>query len=136
MRGLFEICNIQTVTCASQTLLATPIVLLGGGDTGMSHCILDGDQVLPVIEHRGGERSPEIMRCALRYPGLVLSHLQDMVHSLVSQSFMGQGIETTDAGEQRSGSLAPDLIDPQLEALPASRRHEGQPLFISLTDHP
>lgn len=42
--------NIQSVTCLKQTLLATAIVLLSRGDTGMPHRIFDRDQIFAIIK--------------------------------------------------------------------------------------
>lgn len=50
--------QIQTVARRSQARLAAAIVLLGGGDAGMTHRILHRNQVFPIIQHGRGKSTP------------------------------------------------------------------------------
>lgn len=104
--------QIKTVAGRSQARFATTIVLLGGGDAGVTHRILHRDEILAVIKHGGGKRSPQIVRCAFRNTRQLLAHLQDMVHRLIGQPVVHQGVKPSYTGEQRPGFFPPHVIDP------------------------
>lgn len=83
------------------------IIFLRSGDTGVAHRIFYGDQIIPVIEHRRRECPAQIMRGALFNTGLLLTHLQDMVHRPVSghDIFVTQrhGIRSAQTAAQNDG---------------------------------
>lgn len=104
--------QIETIAGRSQTCFPAAVVLLGGGDAGVAHCILHGNQIFPVVQHGRGKGSPEIMRRAFSNTRLLLPDLQNMVHRLVGQPVVRQGVKPADTGEQRTRLLAPDLVNP------------------------
>jgi hypothetical protein len=58
------------------------------------------------------------VRGAFRYSGLALAHLQDMVHRLIGQAVVRQGVKAADAGEQRPFLLPANFLNPLLQPLP------------------
>lgn len=131
-----SLAQLQPIPRRAKPLLAAPVILLGGGDTGVAHGVPDRDQILPVVQHRGGKGSPQVMRGTFLNPGLALAHVEDMVYRLVGQPVGGEGVKAADTRKQRPGRLAPDLVHPVLQPLPAAGREVGQPLPVPLAQHP
>ncbi len=98
----------------------------------MAHCILNRNQVFPVIQQRRGKGSPQIMRGTSVQAGLALTHLQDMVHRLVGQPLLREAVVPADACEQGARCLAPYLVHPQLQSLPGAGRDICQPFLVPL----
>lgn len=103
--------QIETIAGRSQARFPAAVVLLGGGDAGVAHRILNGNQIFPVIQHGRGKGPAKIMWRTFCDPGLALAHLQDMVHRLVGQPVICQGVKPADAGEQGTRMFAPDLVN-------------------------
>lgn len=76
------------------------------------------------------------MRGTFLNAGLHLSHLQDMVHRLVGQPVIRQGIKTADSREQWSLFLTAYLIDPRLQSLLGPGWHIRESFFIAFSQHP
>lgn len=71
----------------------------------MPHRVLHRDEILPVIEQGGCKCPAQIVGGAFGNSGLALPHLEDMVHRLVSQPVVRQGVKPADTGEKGTRRL-------------------------------
>lgn len=65
-------------------------LLLRGGEAGMTHGIIDGDEILTVNQYGGRKGSPQIVRGAFCYSGP--AHKQNLEHRLVGEPLIRQGV--------------------------------------------